>query len=117
MAEAGGRRPEAVRRETGTRIPFNHEWCRLTSLTSAHSTALPRSPHFSRCRPQDRRSRIADPLSYSETTWNHARTMTETNALGYPKLQPKKPVPSDIEVSQSIVKEVGLLPIEDVAKQ
>lgn len=43
--------------------------------------------------------------------------MTETNALGYPKLQPKKPVPSDIEVSQSIVKEVGLLPIEDVAKQ
>lgn len=44
--------------------------------------------------------------------------MTETtNALGYPKLDAKTPVPSDIEVSQQIVKEVGLLPIADVAKQ
>lgn len=33
----------------------------------------------------------------------------------HPKLQPKTPVPSDIEVSQDIVNEVGLLPIEDVA--
>ncbi len=39
------------------------------------------------------------------------------NALGYPKLLVKDPVPSDIEVSQQIVKEVGLLPILDVAKQ
>jgi formate--tetrahydrofolate ligase len=39
------------------------------------------------------------------------------NALGYPKLAAKTPVPSDIEVSQQIVKEVGLLPIADVAKQ
>jgi len=39
------------------------------------------------------------------------------NALGYPKLAAKTPVPSDIEVSKQIVKEVGLLPISDVAKQ
>ena len=43
--------------------------------------------------------------------------MSETNALGYPKLAPSDPVPSDIEVSQQIVKEVGLLPVLDVAKQ
>lgn len=42
---------------------------------------------------------------------------TETNALGYPALKPKTPVPSDIEVSQSIVREVGLLPITEVGKQ
>ena len=41
----------------------------------------------------------------------------ETNALGYPVLKPKTPVPSDIEVSQSIVREVGLLPITEVGKQ
>ena len=40
-----------------------------------------------------------------------------SNALGYPKLPAKSPVPSDIEVSQQIVKEVGLLPISDVGKQ
>lgn len=37
--------------------------------------------------------------------------------MGHPKLQPKFPVPSDIEVSQDIVREVGLLPIQDVAKE
>ena len=43
---------------------------------------------------------------------------TETkNILGHPKLQPKTPVPSDIEVSQDIVKEVGLLPIDNLAKE
>jgi hypothetical protein len=41
----------------------------------------------------------------------------ELNALGYPKLVVKTPVPSDIEISQQIVKEVGLLPISDVGKQ
>jgi len=41
----------------------------------------------------------------------------EMNALGYPMLKPKSPIPSDIEISQSIVKEVGLLPIPEVAKQ
>lgn len=41
----------------------------------------------------------------------------DKNALGYPKLQVKEPVPSDIDVSQQIVKEVGLLPVLDVAKQ
>ena len=39
------------------------------------------------------------------------------NALGYPCLEPKTPVPSDIEVSQQIVREVGLLPVYDLAKQ
>ena len=41
----------------------------------------------------------------------------ETNILGHPKLKPKNPVPKDIEVSQQTVKEVGLLPIADLAKQ
>ena len=41
----------------------------------------------------------------------------ELNALGYPKLQTKTPVPSDIEVSQQIVKDVGLLDITEVGKQ
>lgn len=40
-----------------------------------------------------------------------------TNALGYPKLAPKIPVPSDIQVSQDIVKEVGLLSIDELAQQ
>lgn len=40
-----------------------------------------------------------------------------SNALGYPLLQCKDPVPSDIQVSQDIVKEVGLLSIADLAKQ
>mmetsp|Transcript_9246 Transcript_9246/g.22623 ORF Transcript_9246/g.22623 Transcript_9246/m.22623 type:complete len:653 (+) Transcript_9246:1691-3649(+) len=43
--------------------------------------------------------------------------MSETNALGFAKLEPKTPVPSDIEVSQSIVGSVGLLPLPDLAKQ
>ena len=38
-------------------------------------------------------------------------------ARGHPILRPKFPVPSDIEVSQSIVRDVGLLPIEDVANE
>jgi len=37
------------------------------------------------------------------------------NALGHPRLQPKTPVPSDIEVSHSIVNDVGLLPISDLS--
>jgi len=41
----------------------------------------------------------------------------EKNILGHPKLVPKTPVPSDIQVSQDIVKEVGLLSIEEVAKE
>jgi len=39
------------------------------------------------------------------------------NALGYPKLSCSNPVPSDIEVSQQIVKEVGLLSIAEVGYQ
>jgi len=41
----------------------------------------------------------------------------ERNVLGHPKLKPKNPVPKDIEVSQQIVKEVGLLPIADLARE
>lgn len=37
--------------------------------------------------------------------------------MGHPKLQPKFPVPSDIQVSQDIVASPGLLPIADVAKE
>lgn len=43
--------------------------------------------------------------------------MTETNALGHPVLKPKTPVPSDIEVSKDIVKEVGLADISQLAKE
>jgi hypothetical protein len=46
-----------------------------------------------------------------------SRQQTMSNALGYAKLAPKTPVPSDIEVSQQIVKEVGLLPISELGKQ
>lgn len=41
----------------------------------------------------------------------------KTNKMGYPLLQPKAKVPSDIQISMDIVKEVGLLPIVEVAKQ
>lgn len=34
----------------------------------------------------------------------------------YPKLKPKTPVPSDIQISQDIVNEVGLLSTEELAK-
>jgi formate--tetrahydrofolate ligase len=43
--------------------------------------------------------------------------MTETNALGHPILKPKTPVPSDIQVSKDIVKEVGLVDISELAKE
>mmetsp|Transcript_17830 Transcript_17830/g.27727 ORF Transcript_17830/g.27727 Transcript_17830/m.27727 type:complete len:652 (-) Transcript_17830:117-2072(-) len=39
----------------------------------------------------------------------------EKDALGYPKLEPRTPVPSDIEVSQDIVK-LGLLPMKTLAE-
>ena len=41
----------------------------------------------------------------------------EVNALGHPALKPKSPVPSDIEISQDIVRSVGLAEISEVAKQ
>lgn len=40
-----------------------------------------------------------------------------TRARGHPILRPAHPVPSDIDVSQSIVRDVGLLPIEVVASE
>lgn len=47
------------------------------------------------------------------------RTMStdaEKNALGYPKLEVSVGM-SDIEISQQIVRDVGLLPVAEVAKQ
>lgn len=59
-------------------------------------------------------SSLVDYDSYDEDTMCNSE---ETNALGYPKLQPRSPVPSDIEVSQQIVREVGLLSLGGLAKQ
>jgi Formate--tetrahydrofolate ligase len=42
---------------------------------------------------------------------------TNLNALGYPKLVTQTPVPSDIEISQDLVKNVGILPVRELAKQ
>jgi hypothetical protein len=53
----------------------------------------------------------------SATATATAVTMMKNNALGYPLLQTQSPVPSDIAISQQIVKEVGLLSLEDVARQ
>ena len=39
------------------------------------------------------------------------------NRSGHPKLVPKVPVPSDIQISQDVVNEIGLLPIETVAEE
>jgi len=44
-------------------------------------------------------------------------TNNNNNASGNPKLVPKTPVPSDIEISQDIVNDVGLLSISELAKQ
>ena len=44
-----------------------------------------------------------------------ANSTVELDALGFPKLVTRVPVPSDIEISQDIVKQ-GLLPMEDLAK-
>jgi formate--tetrahydrofolate ligase len=46
-----------------------------------------------------------------------ASASAATCARGHPILRPAHPVPSDIEVSQSIVRDVGLLPIEVVAAE
>lgn len=46
-----------------------------------------------------------------------ASSSSNVNRKSHPTLKPKTPVPSDIEVSQQIVSEVGLLPIADVATE
>jgi hypothetical protein len=45
------------------------------------------------------------------------RTIMTKNALGYDVLEPKVPVPSDIDVSQSIVREIGMLSMQELAQQ
>ena len=53
-------------------------------------------------------------MSADDTTTTATNNL---NALGYPKLVPKSPVPSDIAISQSIVQDVGLLPLDELAQQ
>ena len=56
-------------------------------------------------------------ISIMSSTTDTPTISSEVNALGHPLLKPKTPVPSDIQISQDIVNEVGLLPIKDVAKE
>jgi formate--tetrahydrofolate ligase len=56
----------------------------------------------------------SDPPSSSAAA---AASASAVCARGHPVLRPAVPVPSDIEVSQSIVRDVGLLPIEVVASE
>jgi hypothetical protein len=39
------------------------------------------------------------------------------NALGYTKLAPRSPVPTDIEISQEIVRDMGILSMSELAQQ
>jgi formate--tetrahydrofolate ligase len=55
------------------------------------------------------------PMRHDTSGVEGADDATATNQNGHPKLQPKTPVPSDIQISQDLVREVGLLPIEQVA--
>ena len=57
---------------------------------------------------------LADAEKTIESTTSSSSNI---NRKSRPTLQPKTPVPSDIEVSQQIVSEVGLLPIADVATE
>jgi hypothetical protein len=52
----------------------------------------------------------------SKSKKEESNSSSSTTTEKYPKLKPKTPVPSDIQISQDIVKEVGLLPTEDLAK-
>lgn len=70
-----------------------------------------------------RHAATATTATSATTTTTKLSIMTSTdstpakNALGYPLLQCKNPVPCDIQISQDIVKDVGLLSIADLAKQ
>ena len=37
------------------------------------------------------------------------------NALGYSRIVPQENVPSDLEISKSLVKDIGLLPMDELA--
>jgi formate--tetrahydrofolate ligase len=43
--------------------------------------------------------------------------MEDTNSLGHPTLKPKTPVPSDIQISQDIVNDVGLISTSQLAAE
>jgi hypothetical protein len=58
-----------------------------------------------------------DPAVPQQTNISSMADSSTVNALGYPVLEPAAPVPSDIEISQQICRNVGLLPIMDIAKQ
>lgn len=62
-------------------------------------------------------SQSSDRISNTNEEGEVGTTVKVVNALGYPLLQPRFPVPSDIDISKQIVQEVKLLPIQDVAKQ
>jgi Formate--tetrahydrofolate ligase len=69
-------------------------------------------------------TRLSDPCVANSTSTTATTTMsheddvdTNLNALGYPKLVTQTPVPSDIEISQYLVKSVGILPVRELAKQ
>jgi hypothetical protein len=59
----------------------------------------------------------ADMAAVSMASKDGTDEAPKLNALGHPLLQPMTPVPSDITISQHIVRTVGLLPIQEVAKQ
>ena len=56
--------------------------------------------------------RLIAPTPTTTTT-----TTTIMNAMGHPRLVPSIPVPSDIEISQDIVRSPGLLSISDLARE
>lgn len=53
----------------------------------------------------------------NECTYDIEDSKSTHNTLRYPPLQPKSPVPSDIQISQDIVKEVGLLSTDELAAE
>jgi len=49
--------------------------------------------------------------------WNSTNNKRQRRSRRRPKLQPQSPVPSDIAISQAIVREVGLLSMEEVGNE
>ena len=61
------------------------------------------------------RTLLRYPKNHPSRVLFYRMSSNEKDALGYPKLLPRSPVPSDIEVSQDIVK-LGLLPMQTLAE-
>jgi hypothetical protein len=58
-------------------------------------------------------STVAAAASVRMSVGSHERN----NALGYPKLVPQRPVPSDIDISQALVRGAGILAVAELARQ